>query len=54
MRHGWKTRIEERRYFEEKKEDREQLTIMRQMAMKHMEMQNEQILQEMKKNHEIN
>ena len=54
MRHGWKTRIEERKYFEEKKFDREQLTIMRQMAMKHMEIQNEQILKEMKKNHEIN
>jgi hypothetical protein len=24
MRHGWKTRIEERRYFEEKKEQREE------------------------------
>ncbi len=24
MRHGWKTRIEERRYFEEKKQQREE------------------------------
>ena len=54
MRHGWKTRIEERKYFEEKKFDREQLTAMRQMAIKHFEIQSEEILKEMKKNHEIN
>ena len=47
-------RIEERRYFEEKKFDREQLTAMRQMAIKHFEIQSEEILKEMKKNHEIN
>ena len=49
MRHGWKTRIEERRYFEEKKEDREQMIAMRRMANRHMEHQHEQILEEMKK-----
>ena len=54
MRHGWKTRIEERRYFEEKKFEREHLTAMRQMAIKHLEIQSEEILKEMKKNHEIN
>ena len=54
MRHGWKTRIEERRYFEEKKAEREQMTVIRQMAIKHLEVQSEEILKEMKKNHEIN
>lgn len=32
MRHGWKTRIEERRYFEEKKDLREQQSALMHLA----------------------
>lgn len=50
MKHGWKTRIEERRYFEEKKEQREQETIMRQIAMAQLN----QKINELRRNNEIN
>lgn len=48
MRHGWKIRIEERRYFEEKKEQREQIRIIRQMEMRHLK----QEIDRMKRDHE--
>ena len=54
MRHGWKIRIEERRYYEEKKEQREQLSIMRRMAIAQLNANINQELEEMKRNHEIN
>ena len=54
MRHGWKIRIEERRYFEEKKEQREQISIMRRMAIAQLNANISEQLEEMKKNHEIN
>lgn len=54
MRHGWKIRIEERRYFEEKKEQREQISIMRRMAIAQLNANINEQIEEMKKNHEIN
>lgn len=54
MRHGWKTRIEERRYFEEKKEQREQLSALRRIAIAQVHANIQEELEEMKKNHEIN
>ena len=50
MRHGWKTRIEERKYFEEKKELREQETVMRQIAMAQLNRK----IDELRRNNEIN
>ncbi len=54
MRKGWKTRIEERRYFEHKKEEREEKAAMRHFVMQRMQADIEQRLAEMKANHEIN
>lgn len=54
MRKGWKTRIEERRYFENKKEEREEKAAMRHFVMQRMQADIEQRLAEMKANHEIN
>lgn len=54
MRKGWKTRIEERKYFEERIEER----LARQSALeyfeKRMQLELQQRLAEMKANHEIN
>ena len=54
MRKGWKTRIEERKYFEERKQDREDKAAMRQFVMQRMNADIEQRLAEMRANHEIN
>lgn len=54
MRKGWKTRIEERRYFENKKEEREEKAAVRQFVMQRMQADMEQRIAEMKANHEIN
>lgn len=54
MRHGWKTRIDERKYFEEKKEQREQEIIIRRFANSQMEMEIKQKLDLMRRGHEIN
>lgn len=54
MRKGWKTRIEERKYFEERKNDREEKAAVRQFVMQRMQADIEQRLAEMRANHEIN
>lgn len=54
MRKGWKTRIDERRYFEKKKEEREEKAAVRQFVMERMQADMEQRIAEMKANHEIN
>lgn len=54
MRHGWKTRIEERRYFEEKKQEREEKQILMTMVRRKMEHDFNEVIQTMKENHEIN
>ena len=54
MKKGWKTRIEERRYFENKKDEREEKAAMRQFVMQRMQADMEQRIAEMKANHEIN
>lgn len=52
MRKGWKTRIDERRYFENKKEEREEKAAVRQFVMQRMQADLEQRIAEMKENHE--
>ena len=54
MRKGWKTRIEERRYFEEKKEERQELVMLRRFVQQKMEQDIQMQLHEMRKNHELN
>lgn len=54
MRHGWKNRIEERKYFEEKKEMRQHETMLRRMAMAQLESEIKQGLAQMRRNNEIN
>lgn len=54
MRHGWKTRIEERKYFEEKKEMREHETVIRRMAMAQLESDIKQGIERMRRNNELN
>lgn len=54
MKHGWKTRIEERRYFEEKKEQREQEIIIRRFANSKMEFELKQKLDLMRRSNELN
>lgn len=54
MRHGWKIRIEERRYFEEKKEQREQISIMRRMAIAELNEKMRENMEEWRKTHAIN
>jgi len=54
MRKGWKTRIDERRYFEELKNEREEKAAMRHFVMQRMQADIEQRIAEMKANHEIN
>jgi len=48
MNHGWKTRIEERRYFEEKKKAQQELALERLNLMKYWE--NEKRMLELSKN----
>jgi hypothetical protein len=52
MRKGWKTRIEERLYFEIKKQNREEGAIKRQILMHRMRSEIDQKMAEMKANHE--
>lgn len=54
MKHGWKTRIEERKYFEEKKEQREQEIIIRRFANSQMEFELKQKLDLMRRSNELN
>ena len=54
MRKGWKTRIDERRYFEEKKEQQEELAMMHKFMQQKMEHDIQMKLQEMRGNNEIN
>lgn len=54
MRKGWKTRIEERRYFEEKREEHYELAMLRRFVQQRMEHDFQMQLQQMRKNHEIN
>ena len=54
MRHGWKTRIEERKYFEEKKQMREEKVVLLNMVRRKMEAEYQLHMQELKENHEIN
>lgn len=54
MRKGWKTRIEERRYFEEKKKEQEEFAMMRQFMQQKMEHEIQIKLQEMRGNNELN
>lgn len=52
MRKGWKTRIEERRYFESKKEEREEKAAMRHFVMQRMQADLQERIAEMKANNE--
>ena len=54
MRKGWKTRIDERVYFEEKKEEREQRLALLNMVRSKMDHDYKMQLQNMRENHEIN
>jgi hypothetical protein len=54
MRHGWKIRIEERKYFEEKKEQREHERILRRMAMAQLETQVSSQIEQLRRNNELN
>jgi len=54
MRKGWKTRIEERRYFEEKREEQQELAMLRRFVQQKMEHDIQMQLHEMRKNHELN
>ena len=54
MRHGWKTRIEERKYFEEKKQLREEKAVFFALMKQKMDMEYQLRYQELKDNHEIN
>lgn len=54
MRHGWKTRIDERKYFEEKKEQREQETVLRRIAMAELQENIRRTMTEMRSKNEIN
>jgi hypothetical protein len=54
MRKGWKTRIEERRYFEEKKKEQEEFAMMRKFMQQKMEHDIQMRLQEMRENNELN
>ena len=52
MRKGWKTRIDERRYFENKKEEREEKSAVRQFVMQRMQADLQEQIAMMKANHE--
>lgn len=54
MRKGWKTRIEERIYFEEKKKEQQEFAMMRQFMHQKMEHDIQVRLQEMRENNELN
>ena len=54
MRKGWKIRIDERRYFEEKKEQQEELAMMHNFMKQKMDHEIQMKLQEMRGNNELN
>jgi hypothetical protein len=54
MKKGWKTRIQEREYFENKKNLREEKAAFLALMKQKMEMEYQLRLQELKDNHEIN
>jgi hypothetical protein len=54
MRKGWKTRIDERRYFEEKREQQEELAVMHRFMQQKMDHDIQMRLKEMRENNEIN
>jgi hypothetical protein len=54
MKKGWKTRIIEREYFENKKNLREEKAAFLALMKQKMEMEYQLRLQELKDNHEIN
>jgi hypothetical protein len=54
MKKGWKTRIDERRYFEEKKEQQEELAMMHKFMQQKMDHDIQMKLQEMRGNNELN
>lgn len=49
MRHGWKTRMDERRYFEEKREDREAKAAFAKFARARILHELMQVSEEMKR-----
>jgi hypothetical protein len=54
MKHGWKTRIEERKYFEEKKEQREHERVLRRMALAQLESHVSNQVEQLRRNNELN
>jgi hypothetical protein len=54
MRHGWKIRIEERKYFEDKKAEREHERILRRMAMAQLADQVKSTVDQLRRNNELN
>lgn len=54
MRHGWKIRIEERKYFEEKKAEREHERVLRRMAMAQLETHVNNQIEQLRRNNELN
>ena len=52
MRKGWKTRIEERKYFEERIQERMDREAARQFFERRMQLELQQRLAEIKANHE--
>jgi len=54
MKKGWKTRIDERIYFEEKKKEQEEFAMMRKFMNQKMEHEIQMKLQEMRGNNELN
>lgn len=54
MRHGWKTRIDERQYFENKRYEREERQQIIQLMKMKMEQELAIEIAKMERNHEIN
>ena len=54
MNHGWKTRIEERKYFEEKKEQREHERVLRRRAMAELASHVSSHVEQLRRNNELN
>lgn len=54
MRHGWKIRIEERKYFEEKKAEREHERVLRRIAMAELQESLRRSMNQMRGSNEIN
>ena len=54
MKKGWKTRIDERRYFEEKKKEQEELAVIHRFMQQKMEHDLRVALHVMRGNNELN